>query len=806
MPLILLSAAWVVGIFLGARFDLSLALLSASLVPLLFLWLLKKHRKMIIVSSLSLIALFTASWYAYQSLNVTDAADLSFYNDRGRAEIRGVVARDPEISDRATRLYFAASEILIEGQWRAVGGNALLFVPRTATYQYGDRLHASGELVTPPPLDGFDYRGYLAHQGIRSTMLYPEVEIEARGAGFRPLAWIYELRASLAQTLARVLPEPQASLAQGIILGIRENIPPAVKDDFVRTGTAHLLAISGLHLGIVAGVVLSLGIWLFGRRYYLYVWLTLAAIWLYALLTGMHPPVIRGAIMASLFLTAELLGRQRSAMTALMFAAAIMVGISPYILGDAAFQMSFLAMAGLVFLFPPLRSLGRKVVKAVIGAEGAAATAANFASDSLSVTMAAVIAVWPAVAYYFGIISFAGPLATFLLLPALPMIILVGAVAGIAGLIFLAAGQVIGWLAWPFLAYMLSVSSWLAASPFAFIEVAPPAPVGLWLYYAGLTAIVILGRQIKAGGIPKVTAGLRAGASRSMSLVNQRSGKWVVPSLATMAVLVWFIAITMPDDRLHVSFLDVGQGDAILIQQGTQQVLVDGGPSPQQVNVELGRQMPFWDRTIELVVLTHPDQDHLAGLVEVLQRFRVAKVLTPNLDSDSALYGEWQRLIEERNIDKTTACAGQQMALAGATLTVLHPPDNAWCNADEDIGDDNSTVLLLKMGRVSFLLTADIGQEAESYLVTRRAACRSAVLKVAHHGSATSTTQEFLDTVSPQIAVISVGTENKFGHPSPEVVARLEQKLGAGNICRTDRHGTVTFTTDGEKLWLSTAR
>jgi len=291
-----------------------------------------------------------------------------------------------------------------------------------------------------------------------------------------------------------------------------------------------------------------------------------------------------------------------------------------------------------------------------------------------------------------------------------------------------------------------------------------------------------------------------------MSLVNQRSGKWVMPSLATMAVLVWFIAIIMPDDRLHVSFLDVGQGDAILIQQGTQQVLVDGGPSPQQVNVELGRQMPFWDRTIELVVLTHPDQDHLAGLVEVLQRFRVAKVLTPNLDSDSALYGEWQRLIEERNIDKTAACAGQQMALAGATLTVLHPPDNAWCNADEDIGDDNSTVLLLKMGRVSFLLTADIGQEAESYLVTRRAACRSTVLKVAHHGSATSTTQEFLDTVSPQIAVISVGTENKFGHPSPEVVARLEQKLGAGNICRTDRHGTVTFTTDGEKLWLSTAR
>ncbi len=806
MPLILLSIAWVAGIFLGTRFELPLLLTFAGLVPLPLFFLLKKHRSIIVISSLSLIALFTASWYAHQSLNVTDADDLSFYNDRGRVEIRGIVARDPEISDRTTRLYFSASEILDDGEWRPVEGSALLFVPRISEYKYGDQFRVTGELATPPPLDDFDYRGYLAHQGIYSTMLYPEVEIEASGAGFKPLAWIYGLRTSLAQSLARVLPEPQASLAQGILLGVRENIPQSVKDDFVHTGTAHLLAISGLHLGIVAGIMLSLGIWLLGRRHYLYVWLALATIWLYALLTGMHPPVIRGAIMASLFLTAELLGRQRSAITALMFAAAVMVGVSPYILGDAAFQLSFLAMAGLVFLFPPLRSLGRKAVKTTLGEEGTAATAANFASDSLSVTISAVIAVWPVVAYYFGIISFAGPLATFLLLPALPIIILAGAVAGIAGLIFLAAGQVIGWLAWLFLSYMLAVSSWLASSPLAFVEVAPLAPVWLWLYYAGLAAAVILGRKISAGDIPKLTAGLRSGASQSMGLIGQWNVKWVVPPLATMAVIVWFIAATMPDDKLRVSFLDVGQGDAILIQQGTQQVLVDGGPGPQQVNLELGRQMLFWDRTIELVILTHPDQDHLAGLVEVVKRFRVEKVLAPSPDGGSALYEEWQRQIEEKNIEKIAARAGQQIALAEATLTVLHPPDTSWISGDGDIGDDNSTVLLLKMGRASFLLTADIGPEAEFYLIARRAAGRSTVLKVAHHGSGTSTTQEFLSAVDPQMAVISVGAENKFGHPSPEVVARLEQRLGADNIYRTDQHGTVTFTTDGQKLWVSTAR
>jgi len=805
VPLILLSASWVAGIYLGARFNLPLLLLLVGLAPLPLLLLLKKYRKPIIISSLSLIILFTAAWYAYQSLNIIDADDLRYYNDRGTIEVRGMVARDPEISDRSTRLYFSPAEIRTDGEWQPAEGNALLFVPRTSTYRYGDQLRVTGELDTPPQLNDFDYQGYLAHQGIYSTMLYPDIEIEARGAGFKPLALIYELRANLAQTLARVLPEPQASLAQGIILGIRENIPQPVKDDFIRTGTVHLLAISGLHLGIVAGIMLSLGIWLLGRRHYLYVWLALATIWLYALLTGMHPPVVRGAIMASLFLAAELLGRQRSAIAALAFAAALMVGISPYILEDAAFQLSFLAMAGLVFFFPTFRSLGRRLINKFIGEEGATVTAANITSDSLSITMAAVIAVWPVVAYYFGIISFVGPLATFLLLPVLPVVILAGTACGITGLIFLPAGQVIGWLAWLFLSYMLVAVGWLASSPLAFIEVSAVAPVWLWLYYAGLTAAIIFGRKLKANWIAKATAGLKSGADRSASVIHRLPLKWVMPPLATMAVLVTVIATSMPDEKLNVSFLDVGQGDAILIQQGSQQVLIDGGPSPQAINVELGRQMPFWDRTIELVVLTHPDQDHLAGLVEVLKRFRVEKVLDPNLDRDSPLYEEWQRLIIEKNVEKTTARAGQQIDLSGATLTVLHPPDTLLRNTGAD-GDNNGIVLRLETGHISFLLAADIRREAELHLITQRAALNSTVLKVAHHGSDTSTSQEFLSAANPQMAVISVGRDNKFGHPSPDVIARLEQKLDVDHIYRTDHHGTIRFTIDEEKLWVSTAR
>jgi competence protein ComEC len=258
----------------------------------------------------------------------------------------------------------------------------------------------------------------------------------------------------------------------------------------------------------------------------------------------------------------------------------------------------------------------------------------------------------------------------------------------------------------------------------------------------------------------------------------------------------------MPDDNLHISFLDVGQGDAILIQKGNQQVLVDGGPSPQAIILGLGNKMPFWDRTIDLVILTHPSADHVTGLVEVLQRYKVKQVLYPDLDFESDIYDEWLRVIEEKDIERTIAQAGQQIDLGeGVVIKVLSPQIALLTGTESDI-DNNGVVLHISMGELSFLLTADIMWEAEFELIARRANLTSTVLKVGHHGSDTSTTHEFLAVVNPQLAVISVGADNRFGHPTPEVIDRLEEKLGSENIYRTDEHRTIEFITDGERLWV----
>ncbi len=370
MTLIYISAAWIAGIYLGSRIALPWALICIGLIPFCIIPFLPQQRKHLLVAGFCLLSLFGGCLRLQSSLPTANEQHLQFYNDKGTARIVGSVQTEPETGNTTSILQLSAREIQMQGTEEQISGKALIRVPRYSEYHYGDILRITGRLETPTQFADFDYKNYLAGQGIYSVINYPKIEVLDTGKGFRPLAWIYSLRNYLGRSLSRSLPEPQASLAQGILLGLRGDIPDSLNQALSRTGTSHILAISGLNISIVIGMVSAAGIWLFGRKYSIYIWLALLVIWLYTLLTGMKPPVIRGVIMGSIFLLAEYLGRQRSALTALAFAAAIMVGIEPQVLWDASFQLSFLSMAGLVFISPYFQVLGRKAVLAAAGKEG----------------------------------------------------------------------------------------------------------------------------------------------------------------------------------------------------------------------------------------------------------------------------------------------------------------------------------------------------------------------------------------------------------------------------------------------------
>ena len=795
MLLISLSGAWITGILLGTKLSLAPVWLAVSALPLPFIFIFRQHKKLLLTSALLMLALLGGIVRYQSTIPVVNENYVRFYNDKTAVELKGIVSQSPDVRDKSTHLFLSNIELKTAGGWKKLQGTVLIFVPRFPVYNYGDELLVKGKLQTPQALDDFDYPGYLANQGIYSTMLSPQTALIGTGKGFRPLAWVYALRNRLSQAMAATIPEPQASLAQGMILGIRGNITPELQNAFIDSGTMHILVISGSQFNIVAGILVATGIWLFGKRRYFYIWLALAAIWIYALLTGMSPPVIRSAIMVSIFLCADLLGRQRSAITAIGFAAAVMAAITPQILGDASFQLTFMSTLGMVVIAPRLQGWGKNIIANKLGEGGFIVATANWIADSLFVTLGVTIAIWPLLVSYFGIFSVVSPLATLLVLPALPYLLFSGTLAAVIGVFVLAAGQILGWLAWLSAGYMLAVINGFAHLSFSFFNVGTINPAWIWAYFAVLGAILWLIPQRKS---------VAAFFKRTASTLDKIPKKWAFSTLLVIAVLTTLTAYSMPDTRLHVSFLNVGQGDAILIQTPNHQdILVDGGPSAQAISAQLSKHLPFWDRNIELVVLTHPHEDHLTGLLEVLQRYKVKQVLY--LDTSYTLPDEqeWLNLIQQKHIKATLATAGQEIDLGtkDTTLEVINPTPGSTVPAM-----DNGIVLKLTDEKISFLLTSDISADAEHDLITQRADVSCTVLKVAHHGSNDSSTAAFLAVADPKVAVISVGADNTFGHPGAETLQRLADVVGLNNIYRTDKNGTVECITDGTRLWVRTER
>jgi competence protein ComEC len=791
MLLIGISCAWIAGIWLGSIFEIPVLLILSSVLPVPFLFILKNQRKHLILLILCLLFFFGGSWL-YPVLSHQDNL-ISAYNDQGRIEFIGVISEPPEKRDNRSQIIISIKEV----NGHSIYGKALYSTYSNIALKYGDSIIGQGFFQAPSSFTDFDYRAYLAGGGIYSTIQELDYRIIERDSGSPIMAWIFDTRERLAISLASALPEPQASLCQGIVLGIRTNIPQNLKFDLSVTGTAHLLAISGQNLTIITGLLLALGLFCFGRRYNVYVWLTLGIIWFYALFTGLQAPVIRSAIMASLFLLAEILGRQKNAFPALIFGAAIMIAISPRILGNLSFQLSFMAMAGLIFITPIFSNLGRKAIYSHLGDEGFWSKPLTVITDSFSVSLGAVIAIWPIISYTFGNISFIGPMATFLISPVLPPIIVFGSLTAITGLFSHALSQVIGWIAWLFLSYMVVIAGMFAVLPAAYLRNKPFDSIFLWLYYGFLLLLINIRaffQKLRVDQVQKFRTSIMNWTESAGEVIGKRA-KWIIPPLLITAILTSLAAVTMPESSLKVSFLDVGEGESILIQSGGQNILIDGGPSGQAVCSALGKKLPFWERKIDLVILTHPHLDHLTGLLEVLKRYDVEKVIdSPNI-SNLPPYQEWLNLIKSKNIEYITAQTGQKAILInGAVLEILSPPSSG--NIDfKDDPDENAIVTRLTCGPHNLLFTSDIGSETETRLLRERLVKSSDILKIAHHGSDTSSSIAFLKAIHASSGVISVGAGNQFGHPAKATLERIAE-AGIKVIYRTDINGTVTFNFD----------
>lgn len=620
-PLLWLSAAFLAGVGLSAALRLPTLFWLAGtgiaiLLALLDGWINRRwrgwaalRRFLPLPAGVILAALLLGGWRWQAAQPLFTPRHLAFYNDTGKAELTGWISADPDRRENATLLIVQVNSIRLAGtnHTQPVWGAALLRLPPGGEWRYGQRVRAWGSPQTPPEDETFSYRAYLARRGIYTYLMYPSVTLQSGQAGSPLLKAVYSLRRLAYQTLNRLYPQPEAALLSGILLGLERDLPAGLARAFQDTGTAHIIAISGFNMSVLSGLFLAL----FGRllpRGWAAVCAALA-ITFYTLLVGANPAVVRAALMSSLALFGRLIGRSSAGLTPLAFSAAAMTAFNPWLPWDASFQLSFTATLGLILYADPLQrgfeswlinrfspSLARRIARPV--------------SEYFLFTLAAQVTTLPVVLAQFGRLSLSALAANPLILPVQPLVMQLSGLALIAGMIWLPAGQLLGWLTYPFTAYTIRMVEWLANLPGGVLDFGAAG----WGFAAGVYVLLF--------GVTALAHFQRRSSARLAGLLRQvMKPSLALGGLAVLTLLVWEAALRRPDGNLHVILPHLPDGQAVFLRTpGGKQILLGSAPRANTLAGALGREAGLFQRQLDAVILPFRRAALLEGLPAALER------------------------------------------------------------------------------------------------------------------------------------------------------------------------------------------
>ena len=790
---------------------------SWTSIPLLWLWfsvllclmgsIATRQWKQYVCYGLLHLAVFAGGMLRLETASHSPVPP-RFYNQP--ISFSGTTTYQPERGAAWDACYARGELQLLSDPTQTVSAKFLVRFQSLVPLRYGKQITLTGVLQQPQDKrnpGGFDYRAYLARQDVVGI-------IDAKGflrigtqGGFPPLRWIEALRIRTERVIddiytqksGTVEPSLHAQLLKGILLGKRSDLPTETLDLFRNSGTFHVLAVSGLHVGLIA-MFCYLGFSRFRLPQKMLCLLTIVAVLIYAGLIGFRPSVFRASLMAILFLFATLIDRDSDLFNLLAFAALVLLLLNPQQLWDVGFQLSFVAVASIVYFVPKMEAVLRRLWE---NEEPSPAhrdvsiltrfrnIAVKWLVLSYLVTLAAQIGTTPLIAYYFfrtyplGIL--AGPFAVGLV----SVIVAVGMVSVCIGFIWLPFAKLLALLNHAVISIFLALIS-MFGQTWGVVKLTPPT-FGIFICYIACFLGLAHWRYVYK--------------------------HWRVSSLVGLSVIViwvWSAAFHEKGRLLEVVTLDVGQGDAAFIRfPDNRTMLVDGGiqrryyneKKRRWVDYDVGKRVlePYFDfhgiRKLDIVVLTHPDIDHGGGLGYILQNFEVGRVIgISEMQLDSETHRRLHAIVKADDIPYSFPYAGEIDLTPTATLNLLHPIDAASTDLFDPDKNDDSLVIKLTYGAVDILFTGDIGKKAESRLIASGQDLRSEVLKVPHHGSNTSSSAPFIDAVQPRYAIFSLGQSSQYQFPHPDVVARYRER-GCAQL-RTDELGAITLRTDGKRCWI----
>jgi competence protein ComEC len=716
-------------------------------------------------------------------------ADLATYNDGGYTEMVGVVAAEPDVRDNDVQLRVEVQSIQPDQQpKRAVHGLALVYADRFSGYTYGDKIRIRGTPTTPPTFDTFSYRDYLARGGVYTLVRYGQIALLEHSQGSPILAALFDIKERSHQLITRLLPSPQSALLTGILLGNDNDIPPEVANAFNQTGTTHIIAISGSNITIIAGLLFVL----FGRlkNKWLGAVAMLVGIGVYTIFVGATPSVVRAALMGSLAILALRFGRRSDGLAALAASVWFMTVLNPATLFDVGLILSCAATLGLVLYAQPLTRLVERIAKRLFAADTARQVTAAV-SDAVLITFAAQITTLPVIFLVFGRFSAISFLVNMLVIPAQAPIMSLGILSIVVGAIWFPAGQVVAWLVDIPVAYTLAVIRTAAQLPGSSVPTTlePAVFVGYYVILFGATAILSRPPEERQAWLARLR---QAAMTPTVGILG-----------LAIAGLLWATALSRPDGKLHVWFLAVGQGNAVLIQtpRGAH-LLVDGGENPTQLRTALGDRLPFYKRDLDALFVTQPKPVAIAALPPLFDRYNVRTVITNGLGGKDDTYRALLDKIEGSGAQTVVATAGYRLQTDdGVIVEALNPPD---VPGPADNADDVPLILRLTYGDATFLLTSELSPQCVESLLASRRYLRVAVLLLPSNGREKPNSDEWLAAIGPQVAVIEAEAGSGTALPAPHVL----DYLGAKQIpvYRTDLQGTIEIASDGKQLWISTAR